>query len=184
MKPGKADARGSASSCHRFCRHGILLLFTLAASGTGQAGDWSGNVAAELRWFPNPGAFPDQGDGGISFSAQPEYRHQWADRTRGFTFVPFARWDSMDEERTHADIRELYLLAVEEDWEFRVGIGKVFWGVTETQHLVDIINQTDLVENIDGEEKLGQPMVRVTRVVDNGALDFFVLPYFRERTFP
>ena len=30
--------------------------------------------------------------------------------------------------------------------------GKVFWGVNESNHLVDIINQTDLVENSDTEE--------------------------------
>jgi hypothetical protein len=69
-------------------------------------------------------------------------------------------------------------------WELRVGIGKVFWGVTEFVHLVDIINQTDLVENIDGEDKLGQPMVHFSYPGDWGVLDFFLLPYFRERTYP
>jgi hypothetical protein len=66
----------------------------------------------------------------------------------------------------------------------RVGVGKVFWGVTEFLHLVDIINQTDLVEYIDGEDKLGQPMVNLSIPGKYGALDLFVLPYFRERTFP
>ena len=28
-------------------------------------------------------------------------------------------------------------------------------------YLVDIINQTDAVENLDGEDKLGQPMARL-----------------------
>ncbi len=60
----------------------------------------------------------------------------------------------------------------------------MFWGVTESRHLVDIINQTDLVENIDGEDKLGQPMVNLALIRDWGTVDLFVLPYFRERTFP
>ena len=64
------------------------------------------------------------------------------------------------------------------------GIGKVFWGVTESQHLVDVINQTDLVENMDGEEKLGQPMINFALVRDWGTVDFFLLPGSRERTFP
>jgi hypothetical protein len=60
----------------------------------------------------------------------------------------------------------------------------VFWGVTEFKHLVDVINQTDFVENIDGEDKLGQPMVNLSVVRDWGIVDLFVLPGFRERTFP
>ena len=60
----------------------------------------------------------------------------------------------------------------------------MFWGVTESYHLVDVVNQTDLVENVDREDKLGQPLVNLTLIRDWGALDFFVLPGFRERTFP
>jgi len=71
-----------------------------------------------------------------------------------------------------------------DSWELRVGIGKVFWGVTEFVHLVDIINQTDLVEDIDGEDKLGQPMVDLSLPMDWGTIDLFILAYFRERTFP
>ena len=63
-------------------------------------------------------------------------------------------------------------------------MGKVFWGVTEAVHLVDIVNQTDLVESLDGEEKLGQPMIDLSLIRDWGVVDLFVLPWFRERTFP
>jgi len=146
--------------------------------------DWSGNLAIEMRIFPSAAQWSEQKNGGLSFSVQPELRHQWHDGKRGLTFIPFLRIDSMDEERTHTDIREFKYLHVTDDWELRVGIDKGFWGVTESQHLVDIVNQTDLIENIDGEDKLGQPMVRVTRVLGNGAIDLFLLPWFRERTFP
>jgi len=54
-----------------------------------------------------------------------------------------------------------------------------FWGVTEFQHLVDIINQTDLVENIDTEDKLGQPMINLALINDWGTVDLFIMPYFR-----
>ncbi len=59
----------------------------------------------------------------------------------------------------------------------------MFWGVTESQHLVDVINQTDLVENPDGEDKLGQPMIKFTTIRNWGIVDVFLLPGFRERTF-
>jgi hypothetical protein len=49
---------------------------------------------------------------------------------------------------------------------------------------VDIVNQTDLVENPDGEDKLGQPMIRTSLIRSWGIVDLFVLPGFRERTFP
>lgn len=96
----------------------------------------------------------------------------------------FARLDQRDDQRTHFDIRELNWLRLSGDWEWRIGIGKVFWGVTESNHLVDIINQTDVVENVDDEDKLGQPMVKAIWLRDWGALQFFMLPYFRERRFP
>jgi len=59
----------------------------------------------------------------------------------------------------------------------------VFWGVTESQHLVDIVNQTDNVENPDGEEKLGQPMINLSLQRDWGLLDLYLLTGFRERNF-
>ena len=108
------------------------------------------------------------------------------DRNKGkdqFVFQPFIRLDEQDDERSHADIRQLLWTHIESKWEFSAGIGIVFWGVTESQHLVDIINQTDLVENIDGEDKLGQPLIRYSYFSDYGAIDAFLLPGFRTRTF-
>ena len=48
-----------------------------------------------------------------------------------------------------------------------------FWGVTETAHRVDILNQTDQVESFDGEDKLGQPMVNFSWSKDWGTLDLY-----------
>jgi hypothetical protein len=41
-----------------------------------------------------------------------------------------------------------------------------------------------LVENVDGENKLGQQMINVSWQTDLGNLGVYVLPGFRERTFP
>jgi len=40
------------------------------------------------------------------------------------------------------------------------------------QHLVDVINQTDLVEDIDGEEKLSQLMLNFSSVHKWGIVDW------------
>ncbi|HYD50634.1 MAG TPA: hypothetical protein VEB21_19920, partial [Terriglobales bacterium] len=54
----------------------------------------------------------------------------------------------------------------------------------ESAHLVDVINQTDAIEDIDREDKLGQPMAQLTLPTDLGRFELLVLPGFRTRTFP
>ncbi len=161
----------------------LFFVFSLINQPIMFANELSGFVAVESRGFFNDALFPDQKRDNASFALQPEYYHEWESGS-SFTFVPFARLDSADSERTHFDVRELNYLYLGDNWELRAGFGKVFWGTTEFVHLVDIINQTDLVENIDGEDKLGQPMIHLSIPQDWGVVDFFVLPYFRERTFP
>ncbi len=147
-------------------------------------GEWSGNITPQLQvFFEDAQGEPDYTTN-LSIAAEPEYYFEWDDGKQSVTFVPFGRLDQEDSRRTHFDIRELNWLKIADDWEWRVGVGKVFWGVTEFIHLVDIINQTDAVENIDDEDKLGQPMVQATWLQDWGSVQLFVLPYFRERTFP
>jgi hypothetical protein len=146
--------------------------------------DMAGSAGIELRAFPADAQFDDQFNG-LEPSAylEPEFRGANASETDQFTFMPFVRLDSRDERRTHADIRELYWRHIDADWTFLVGANRVFWGVTEFRHLVDIINQTDLIENIDGEDKLGQPMLNLSTQQDWGEVSLFVMPWFRERTF-
>ena len=163
----------------------LVWLALLLAAGIGRAGEWAGYVALEGRDFFQEGLAPSQHyDSNLSISAEPEYYHDWDDGRQSLAFKPFVRLDQRDDERTHWDIRELEWTYAGPGWETRVGIGKVYWGVTEAWHLVDVINQTDLVENPDGEQKLGQPMLKFSTERDWGTLDFFLLPGFRERTYP
>ncbi len=156
----------------------------LASVNIANANEFSGNISLEGRYFSSDPAFDkQQEEGGLSISLHPEYKKKWDNDHKVFTFSPFFRWDDNDDERTHGDIRELDYVVAKGDWEFQVGIGQVYWGVTESQHLVDIVNQTDAVEGVDGEDKLGQPLFRVSYLTDNGSVDLFLLPYFRERTF-
>ena len=148
--------------------------------------DVSGNVGLQARYFTQDPLWPGQDTSSLQFSLSGEAEFRW--RSQGgnqrASFIPFARLDDTDNERTHADLREAYWAFEGDTAELLVGANKVFWGVTESVHLVDIINQTDLVEDIDREDKLGQPMVNVAVQQDWGLLDFYVMPYFRERTFP
>lgn len=165
--------------------HQITILTGVLLSPVIKADEWSGYAGIELRYFPENALFEVQDhniNGSLLF--EPEYYTAWDEARQSFTFSPFLRLDQQDSERTHFDIRELTWLKAADEWELRVGIRKVFWGVTESSHLVDIINQTDLIENLDTEDKLGQPMINLALIRDWGTLDFFVMPGFRERTFP
>ncbi|MEZ5571796.1 MAG: AMIN domain-containing protein [Halioglobus sp.] len=147
-------------------------------------GEWSGYLSFDSRLFFESPKYPDQKDQDFSVAFKPEYYVDWSDGEQQFGFSPFFRYDTADDQRTHADVRELYWQMEHDRLITKLGVDVVFWGVAESQHLVDIINQTDLVENIDGEEKLGQPMINLDYLSDWGSVQFYVLPYFRERTFP
>ena len=164
----------------------ILLLFTCSAASWSNisANEWSGDVSFQSRHFSQDALYPLQFNEYGSVALKAEWFHEWDGGKQNLVFVPFTRWDRHDEERTHSDIRELSWLKVFDASELRVGVRKVFWGVSESQHLVDVINQTDLVESSDGEQKLGQPMINYALIQDWGTVDLFILPYFRERTFP
>ncbi|MDH5327087.1 MAG: hypothetical protein OEZ68_12730 [Gammaproteobacteria bacterium] len=140
-------------------------------------------METQFRYFQHPGLYAEQQQSYASIAVEPQYTQQWDNGKYSFGFTPFVRYDRHDEERSHADVRELTWLGVYADWELRVGIRKVFWGVTESQHLVDVINQTDFLENPDGEDKLGQPMINASFVSDLGIVDVYVLTGFRQRTF-
>ena len=145
----------------------------------------TGQLALQGRLFTHDALLPRQHDGlDLSLAGELEYYREWRDGDDSLTVKPFFRGDNQDRERSHADIRELYWQHVADDWELRIGLNKVFWGVTESVHLVDIINQTDLVEDTDGEDKLGQPMINLSWIAEQGVLDLFLLPGFRDRTFP
>jgi hypothetical protein len=178
---GKPSARAD-----RRCplRAAVLFAYAGLAVGPAAAGEWSGNIGTEWLGFAKDGLSDDQERSYLSASFEPEFYTEWDGGHRWFMFETFLRGSQHDSRRSHVDIRELHFGYAGEHWEVVAGISKVFWGITESQHLVDIVNQTDLVENIDTEDKLGQPMLNITHVGDAGTLDLFLLPYFRERTFP
>ncbi len=161
----------------------ILALPTHAQEDDGTFSEFSGYVGFDHRQFFSDGLYPGQKNSYPSFVFQPEYLYEWNKGDDRIKFIGFGRLDR-DKRRTHFDVRELYYQKVKGNWELSVGLKKVFWGVTESAHLVDIINQTDFVESFDGEEKLGQPMVQFSYTTGIGTFDLFYLPYSRKRVFP
>ncbi len=169
----------------------FITVFSLILSASfAQDEDKKVNTSFELeinndhRVFFNPGLYPGQEQYYVSGAVKPEFTIDWADGSQRIVGDLFARLSSVDEKRSHWDVRELYYQLSKNNWEFSAGLKKIYWGVTESVHLVDVINQTDQVESFDGEAKLGQPMLHYTLLSNFGTLDVFFLPYHRWRTLP
>ncbi|MEO9483670.1 MAG: hypothetical protein ABJG47_09505 [Ekhidna sp.] len=160
-----------------------LLSFAAVAQEEERETDFELELQFENRYFFSEGLYSGQERNYLSLAVKPAYELSWQDGDHSLKMVLFGRFDQHDDNRTHADIRELYYQRVKGSWELSLGWKKVFWGVTESAHLVDIINQTDQVESFDGEQKLGQPMAHFSYLSGVGTLDFFYLPYARKRQF-
>ena len=163
-----------------------LLAASSAAVADDAAWDWSSNVELQSRLFAQDALWPGQASQAaqVSLAATAELRWRNADGDQRASFIPYLRWDSVDEERNLVDLQEAYWAWEGDSLELLAGVNTVFWGVTESVHLVDIINQTDAAGDIDGEDKLGQPMINVAWQRDWGLLSAYVMPYFRERSYP
>ncbi|MCE2027290.1 hypothetical protein [Sessilibacter corallicola] len=165
-----------------------LLFGLLSLSGAACAEsnwDFSGNIELESRYFVESPQFDAQDDQKFQNAVDSTLEFRWRnnDGNQRISIIPYLRWDAQDNERSLVDLQESYWALESNNLELLVGINTVFWGVTESVHLVDIINQTDSVADIDGEQKLGQAMINLAWQQDWGLLNVFVLPGFRERTF-
>ena len=164
-----------------------LVLLSAIIGAEAQYLDFSGDLSLQGRWYPQSPAFDGQRSGTGGLVIEPTFYAEAASGT-SFTLTPLYRYDSADQKRTHADLREAYLLTHGDwgpnSWELRLGLDRVFWGVAELHNLVDVVNQLDLVEHPRNRPKLGQPMAHLTISGDWGIAETFLLPYHRKRTFP
>ena len=169
-----------------FSPQATLALLILAASADADA-DWDFSASLELqaRLFARGAVWSGQASdqGQYSLAARSEIRWRNESGNQRASVIPEVRWDATDPERNLADFGELYWAWEDRSLELLVGANTEFWGVTESVHLVDIVNQTDGASDIDGEAKLGQPMVKLLLQRNWGELSVFAMPYFRERTF-
>ena len=164
-----------------------VLAVGLAAGAAVAEHEISGKLSLETRWFPRTAGFDGQRNYNAGFVVEPQLFFKGAENF-SIAVVPFFRYDAADRNYTHADLREAYLLLNgplgENEWELRLGIDRVFWGVAEVRNPVNIVNQTDLVEDTGEKTKLGQPMAQLTLSGDWGAVGLFAISYHRKRTFP
>ena len=145
--------------------------------------EYSAELSFSSWLFPESPVYTGQEHNNYSLALEPEIYSEWSSGSN-FVFRPFLRLDSVDNNRTHFDLRESIFSWYGDDWESSIGLGQVFWGVAESKNLVDIINQFDVVDDPLYKTKLGQPLINLTLIKDTGYYEFFVMPYFREQTSP
>jgi len=146
-----------------------------------------GTVGLDYRWYAEQSHDPRQRSHLLSLTSETTF-FLVDGQDRSFTFTPYFRYDATDPERSLVDVREAYFLTYgdigDSEWELRLGIDKVFWGVAELFNLVNIIGQTDLVDDPDQKSRLGQPMARLALTGERGTFELLGLPYHRKRTYP
>ncbi|MGD8909822.1 MAG: hypothetical protein PVI92_10805 [Chromatiales bacterium] len=159
----------------------VLLLF----GGSVEAFGPNFELGLEYQWFPN-----DRATGNANYPvdflgyAGFEWDRYFSDDRWMFEVDAYVAQDHKDENRSRFDFRTLALSYKGDHFDVRFGVMTEFWGVTESRHLSDILNQTSVADNIDEEVKLGQPMVKWQTHQDWGNLQLFWLPMFRERIYP
>ena len=163
----------------------FICLTSASLSSVYAENDIRGYIAVENDIFLQNSGFTNQRTyhpPSVIFA--PEMIWQNKTSTQNAVFEPFVQLSATDHSKTRFDIRRADYLYASDNYEIGFGISKIFWGVTESRHLVDIINQTDMLGNIEGEDKLGQPMLRTGLFTDYGDFRFFLMPYFRAKDFP
>jgi len=165
-------------------RRAVIIAAMMIA---GPAAGWeiTGAVDGDLRGFAQSPAYPFQDAARVqpSLSFDARLSRDWNGGADRIVIAPFLRRGNNADGRDHADLREAFWLHQGNGWSTTLGIDKVFWGVAESRHLVDIVNQDDAIEDIDGEDKLGQPMASLTVDGAFGTLGLYLLPRFRPRPF-
>jgi len=119
---------------------------------------FSGSVEVEGTFFAESPKFSGQDNNAVSTAVRSRLILDWDSTSFGadsasVTIAPFLRFDPQDNERTRGDLREAKIDLRFGDTDLTIGNDFVFWGKTEVDQIVDIINQTDGVEGTDGEDK-------------------------------
>ncbi|MBV2129283.1 type IV pilus assembly protein FimV [Arsukibacterium indicum] len=156
------------------------------APGVGPAAGFSlrqqHQLTAQQRYFAETGAV-GQARAHTLLSLLSDWSWQDEDGVHSFQFTPFLRWHQRDSASNLLDLRQAYWRYAGRNWEVKAGNDIIFWGVSESQRLVDVINQVDMVGGVDMETRLGQPMLSFKGWNSAGTLELYLLPYFRERLF-
>ncbi|MCW8093452.1 hypothetical protein [Alteromonas sp. ASW11-130] len=144
--------------------------------------DFNADLATNGRYYfeEKSEAVSDQLSGGIRVEAKLKY----ALEKLTFNGEIFTNWDSMDNARRYTDIRKANVYFSNSKITLGAGVDTFFWGVSESINVVNVLNQSDLRESLDGKVKLGQTFISMSHPFSNGEFSIYFLPEFRPIDFP
>ncbi|KKO44388.1 hypothetical protein WG68_16120 [Arsukibacterium ikkense] len=157
-------------------------LTTAAAVSSGFSLRQQHQGSLQQRYFSQTGS-AGQARAHTLLSLLSDFSWQDDSATHSFQLTPFLRWQQRDSASNLLDLQQAYWRFAASNWELKAGNDIVFWGVSESQRLVDVINQVDMVGGVELEARLGQPMLSFKGWNRAGTLELYLLPYFRERLF-
>ncbi len=159
------------------CAVALLAAGLALASPAPAFADWTGRgeVAGEARAFtPDDNALTT--DYGLGMAARVEVGN--THRPFQEKFRAFGRVDTVDPQRSLAFIEEAWLQYRKDGWRLRVGADILNWTATEAFHPADVVNSRNLDSDFESLEKIGEPMVVVSRDIRNADLTAIVMPMY------
>ena len=143
-----------------------------------------GLAQPEFSIFTNGDGKHRQSKNNYSFFTKGNFISYLDERDAKITISAIARYDEKDSERRYIDFQKLKYEQYFENYTFKIGNEIIFWGVNESFNIIDIINQSNLAEDMTGTKKLGQPLLSLAYDNNYGTIDLYLMPYFIERKFP
>ena len=160
-------------------------LLALAIPGAAVAQDldftFGGSFETTLRYYPQDGLLPGQGDAGV----QPIIAGEIDTRTRfdsGTLVFELSGLYNTSTGEGYVDIPRGYYQYFGDGWDVLVGSNIEYWGVSEGNRVVDTINQRYTIDQTVDYISLGQPMVNFNKTLGmNSTLSLYGLLFFRDR---
>jgi hypothetical protein len=158
----------------------IFILFLISGAFGAELAT-RGEVAFEFRAF-QPDDDPKTKEIGLSLAARIEGTYTHGNFEEHFRL--FTRSDEQDESRSVFIIEEAYASYLTEKWVVKAGHQILNWSATEAFHPADVVNTRNLDSNIESAEKFGEPMIHFNYLLDNGAFNLYLMPFFTDMKIP
>ena len=164
----------------------FVFLQYLVASQNAAAIDYKayGFIQPEITTFFNGDGRHDQSNSNQSIFVKGTFITYLNNGDQKITINTTGRIDEKDSERSYIDFQKFKYEQYFDDITLKIGNELIFWGVNESFNIVDIINQSNLAEDISGTKKFGQPMISLNYYHSYGNFDLLIMPFFKERIFP
>ena len=144
----------------------------------------AGEIEIGARLFPEDGFSPQQVQLFPVFQGTLLATRVSEQRNHHWRLNVFGRVDVRDQRQSHADVREAtWTWRPNQTWNVRGGILADEWGFTESNTVIDIVNQRDQLEAPNSDAKLGQPGVSFASRLPAGRLTVYALPWHRTLQF-